>query len=130
LVYKDSSGNVDILGGQLQADGVVAGAFTVKVADKDKATIGTETIHIYTDDNLDGTDDNYPGNDGKSVEVKTTAVTSTCKIFVTPQGDAGGSVWVEKKIDSGTGNYTGFTIKTSNPVTKDVKVDWFIVESR
>jgi hypothetical protein len=129
LVYKDELGNVNILGGALQADSVVAGAFAVKVTDESSRTVGTEAIHIYTDENLDGIDDNFPGNDGKSIEVKTTAVTGTSKIFVTPEGDAGGSVWVEKEADS-NGSYKGFVIKCSSPVKADVKVDWFIVEEK
>ncbi|MFA6048100.1 MAG: tail fiber domain-containing protein [Parcubacteria group bacterium] len=129
LVYKDAYGNVNILGGSLVADGVVAGAFTVKVADETARTIGTEAIHIYTDENLDGIDDKYPGNNGKSVEVLTTAVTATSKIFITPQGDAGGSVWTEKKLD-GEGNYTGFIIHVSKVVEKDIKIDWFIIEEK
>jgi hypothetical protein len=125
----DDKGNMNLLGGELEANGVVAGAFTVKVTEKDRPTIGSETIHIYKDEDLDGTDDNFPGNDGKSIEVLTKAVTATSKIFVTPQGDAGGSVWVEKEMNS-DGSYKGFVIKTTNVVRSDVKIDWFIVEEK
>lgn len=38
------AGSVDLLNGKLEAEGVAAGAFTVKVIDKDKKTIGKETI--------------------------------------------------------------------------------------
>ena len=36
----------------------------------------------------------------------------------------------EKQIDMAINEYTGFKIKCSNPVTADIKVDWFIVEEK
>jgi hypothetical protein len=124
MVVKDSLGNIDLGTGKLEADGVVAGAFTVKVVSEESATVGTGTIHIYTDDDLNGIDDNYPGNDGKSVEIKTKAVTETSKIFVTPVG--GNPVnWIVDKVKNGE----GFTIVLDKPVTKEIKFNWWIVEA-
>jgi hypothetical protein len=130
MVMKDSLGNLDLGEGQLEAGGIVAGAFTVKMVDSEKKTIGTADLHIYRDENADGTDDNYPGNDGKSIEVKTKAVSDSAKIFVTPQGNAGSSVWVEKIFDANSQMFTGFKIHSAEAVTNDIKIDWFIVESR
>ncbi|HPN96897.1 MAG TPA: hypothetical protein PLK35_03975, partial [Candidatus Moranbacteria bacterium] len=104
-----------------------AGAFTVKIVDEERKTIGEGEIRaVEKDDDLDGVDDET-GSNGQEVEIKTKAVTATSKIFITPQGDPGGYLWAEKKKSADTGEYTGFIIKVSNSVEKDTKIDWWMV---
>jgi hypothetical protein len=114
--------------GKLEADGIVAGAFTIKVVDPEKKTIGqAEIVSVKIDADLDGVDDQTLSA-GKEVEVLTKSVSATAKIFLTPQGNPGGNLWVEKIYDNMTATYTGFRIKCSQAVAEDVKVDWWIVE--
>ncbi len=116
------NGSLQILG-NLEADGVVAGVFTVKVIDEEKKTIGTAKITpVEKDEDDDGKDDET-GSDGKSVVVKTKAVTADSKIFVTP----------EQPVEIGVNNIKSgesFQIEISQPLDKDLKVDWWIILSR
>ncbi|OGI28964.1 MAG: hypothetical protein A2288_03005 [Candidatus Moranbacteria bacterium RIFOXYA12_FULL_44_15] len=139
MIYKDAAGNVDIGGGKIIAEkiqaqsaefsgGVVAGAFTVKVVDPAKKTIGEAFIcpagRVYDSSVQDCATSTDPAIDGTFVEVKTTAATNTCKIFITPESNLG-SVWVEKEADN-----SGFKIKIQpeSPLTSKVKISWFIIE--
>ena len=128
LLYKDETGNLNLEEGTLEASGVVAGAFTVKISDPERKTIGTaEIASVKIDEDLDGYDD-LTLSDGKEIKILTKAVSATAKIFLTPQGNPGGAVWTEKTFDATLGEYTGFTIYTSAGVGENVKVDWFIIE--
>ncbi|HAT74974.1 MAG TPA: hypothetical protein DCS28_02970, partial [Candidatus Moranbacteria bacterium] len=135
--FAKKNAPLNIFDGKLEADEMVAGAFAVKIVDLEKKTIGETYIcvagKIFDEENsecIEPKEGDIGLSDGKSIEVKTKAVTATAKIFITPEGDAGGNIWVEKTADN-DGNYTGFKIKCSNAtgVAKDVKVNWWIVES-
>jgi len=123
LIYKDISGNLNLGEGKLEASGIVAGVFTVKVVDADAKTIGEAEILPAEAEEAEESE-----NDGKSVLVLTKAVTKSSKIFITPQSDPGGYIWVEKVFDKEKNKYTGFEIKLKNPVEQKVKIDWWIVE--
>ncbi|MCX6765657.1 MAG: tail fiber domain-containing protein, partial [Candidatus Moranbacteria bacterium] len=120
-------GDVNILG-KVEAEGVVAGAFTVKVSDEEKKTIGSNYIQaIEKDADGDGKDD-VTGSDGKSYAVKTKAVSETCKIFTSFEDNPNGYNWVEK-VKNDDGEYIGFKMVLSDPVAKDIYFNWWIVES-
>jgi hypothetical protein len=125
VLLKDAEGNIDLLKGELQADGVVAGAFTVKVSDKDNKTIGENYIEaVKTDADEDGIDDET-GTDGKSWFVKTKAVTKTCKIFVTPKIPIDQAIAVTQLKDG-----EGFQVELKDPVKSDVHFNWILVEEK
>ena len=117
LLMKDSSGNVNILGGQLEADGVVAGAFTVKVIEEKKRTIGSNYIEPKNDT-----------NDGKSYFVKTGAITETCVVLTSFQANPNAYSWVEKVKDEDTGEYVGFKVNLSEETMARIFFDWWIIE--
>ena len=119
LTEGSNPGDVTI-SGKLTAQVVNGGSLEMSVTDEEKPTIGTAVLTMP---------DFATGSDGKSIEVKTKAVTDLSKIFTTFQGNPGSFSWVEKRQDKDN-NYTGFTIFVAEPVTKDVKVDWWIVESK
>jgi len=99
---------LNILDGQLEAEGVVAGAFTVKVVDKDAPTIGEATLEK-----------------GKfEVVVYTEAVTDKSKIFVTPLGPSPVD-WIVSDVQEGI----GFTIYLSELAAADMNFNWWIIES-
>ncbi|MFZ2226359.1 MAG: tail fiber domain-containing protein [Candidatus Moraniibacteriota bacterium] len=123
-VIGDISANNLTLSGKLDVDSAVAGAFAVKVsADKPK-TIGEAYICPagFAGDACDTSD---ASSDGKSILVQTSAVSASAKIFVTPENDTNGSVWVEKKSDN-----SGFKImlKPLTPILEKIKINWWIVE--
>ena len=119
LVEGGNLGDVTIPG-KLTAKVVNGGALEMSVTDEQQRTIGTVVLPVA---NLAG------GLDGKSIAVTTKAVTETSKIFITFQGNPGSANWVEKRQDE-AGNYVGFTIFVAEPVTKDIKVDWWIVDAK
>jgi hypothetical protein len=130
VLYKSEDGNLNLGGGKLEAEGIVAGAMTIQIVDEEKKTIGTAEIKAVTiDEDLNGYDDLDAAVNGKEARVMTKAVTDSAKIFVTPQGNIGSAYWVEKNWDDLIQEYTGFTIYTASSVTAGVKIDWFIVES-
>jgi hypothetical protein len=115
---------------EVETNGVVAGSYAVKNSN-DAPTAGDETIvAVKADADGDGWDDETKV-DGKSVRVKTDAVSETAKIFVTFEGDPGSRYWVEKVTDPETGELTNsFSVNVSEAVKQDVKFSWWIVESR
>ncbi len=145
MIYKDSLGNLDLLGGKLIASGIETGMLTIKVADSEKSTIGQIVICpanleadksnkctvAQTDADHNGLDDNTHNaiSDGKGVEIKTSAVGDNSNIFLTPEGDVGGRIWVEKVFDDEINSFTGFKIKCSDILTRGIKINWWIVDS-
>ncbi|MCX6761483.1 MAG: tail fiber domain-containing protein [Candidatus Moranbacteria bacterium] len=116
--------------GKLEADGVVAGAFTVKAVSGKPKTIGE--AYICPKDSADEhcADQDTAVLDGKSVSVDTkngtlSAVTDTAKIFINFEDNPKAYSWTEKDIASGK-----FTIKLDAAVTEPVKVNWWIVEDK
>ncbi|GBE17369.1 hypothetical protein BMS3Abin15_01213 [bacterium BMS3Abin15] len=99
--------DVDILG-NLEAAGVVAGAFTVKVGDSEAATIGGATLE-----------------EGEiEVVIKTKAVTNNSKVFVVSKTVTDQPLAVTN-IEEGK----SFTVEVKNPVTENIEFDWWIVEA-
>jgi hypothetical protein len=118
LGISDTStpGDVSILG-RLEAEGVVAGAFTVKVSDADRPTIGTNYIGAPKNDELGGVID-----DGRTYFVKTKAVSKASRIFVTPK-DLTDQPIVVMEIKEGE----GFTVAVKNVLAENLHFDWLIV---
>jgi hypothetical protein len=125
MVYKDASGNIDLGSGKLEADGIVAGAFTVKVVDEERKTLGTEILKsVKIDENWDGIDDMYPEINGKSILVKTKAAGESSKVFVTAKTLTDKPLAVTEILPG-----VGFKVEIRDAVSEDITFDWWIVES-
>ena len=121
-----NNGDVSLLG-SLEANGVVAGAFTVKVVDTKSPTIGEAIILAVTkDDNKDGVDD-VTGSDGQSIEIKTKAVSDTSKIFLSPKSKKALS-YPLTITETKNGEY--FKVEVPEAVKDDLTFDWWIVDSQ
>ncbi len=84
----------------------------------------------YTD--LPMTDDEVQARDGKFVEVMTKAMTpmvNGSRIFTTFKGNPNGFNWIEKTVDN-DGDYVGFKIRLSQPISEKIKVDWLLIEQK
>jgi hypothetical protein len=108
---------VNIFAGQLESEGIVAGAFSVKVKDDKAATIGTSKIKPKEDDSDDT---------GKNVIIKTKAVSSDSKIYITPIGSTKNQVLYVGEIKSGA----SFEVKVDSLVTEEIEFNWWIVEKK
>gem|GEM_PF-4038230 len=127
LIYKDVDGNLDLGLGKLEADGVVAGAFTVKVVDPNSKTIGEATITaIKTDADGDGIDDDTK-SDGKSIIIKTKAVSDTSRIFVSPKAKEA-LKFPLTVTETKDGEY--FKVEVPEAVSDDLVFDWWIVDEK
>ena len=127
-VMKDLGGDVDLLNGKLKARVLETGALVIENNDADAKTIGTKKITpVLVDSDNDGNDDNT-GSDGISIDVDTIALTPNSKIFTSFGDNPGAYSWTKK--ESTSGDYTGFIIYLSEPVTEDVEVNWWIVEEK
>ena len=114
MLYDES---LNLGSGLLEADGIVAGALTVKIEDEKNKTIGSNYIEPKDKD-----------NDGKSYIIKTKAVTETATIFTSFQANPNAYSWVEKVKDPETDEYIGFKINLNSEVSSRVYFDWWIVE--
>ncbi|HSA08091.1 MAG TPA: hypothetical protein P5099_01870 [Candidatus Moranbacteria bacterium] len=114
MLYDES---LNLGSGLLEADGIVAGALTVKIEDEKNKTIGSNYIEPKDED-----------NDGKSYVIKTKAVTETATIFTSFQANPNAYSWVEKVKDPETKEYIGFKINLNSEVSSRVYFDWWIVE--
>jgi hypothetical protein len=134
-VMKDKDNNVDLLGGRLTAKIVETGGLVITVSDPDAATIGTAILYpIAKDEDDDGKDD-YTGlpmsdsdvkdRDGKSVTIKTKAVTESSRIFVTIS-----SKLISQTTIMVTDTYPGkkFTVELVSPAEEAVHFNWWIVQ--
>ncbi len=132
MVAKDELGNVDLLGGTLRATALATGGITIEVADEEAPTIGTAMIlPVETDADGDGKDDET-GSDGKSTSVLTKAMIpmiNGSRIFTSFKGNPNAFSWIEK-IVTDDGEYVGFKIRVSAPVTEKIKVDWWLIEQK
>ncbi|MCX6765623.1 MAG: tail fiber domain-containing protein [Candidatus Moranbacteria bacterium] len=116
-------GDISVLG-KVEAEGIVAGAFTVKVSDEEKRTLGTAKIlPVEKDEDEDGKDDET-GSDGKSVTVKTKAVTDKCEIFVTAKKVAKQPLAVTKIKES-----ESFKVEVEKTVDEELEFSWWIVKT-
>ncbi len=128
LIYKDSSGNLDLGQGQLQAAGVVAGAFTVKVVDPAAKTIGWAAIcpsgQIFGTSSGQCSASTDSGANGTTVEIKTTAVEASSRIYITPVGSTGNQVVYVDQTKPGE----GFEVKVDNPTKEEIIFNWWVVQ--
>ena len=142
VIAKDVSGDVDLLGGKLAARIVETGGIVVVNAIADAPTIGTAIIYpIAKDDDVDGNDDytNLPmtdpgvvARDGRYAEVLTNAMipmVSGSRIFTSFKGNPGAFSWIDKTVDA-QGDYIGFKVRLTDPVTDPIKVDWWLIEQK
>jgi hypothetical protein len=141
LVSADTEGNVS-LAGKLKAKIVESEGLVIEVVDPLAPTIGTaEILPPAVDVDNDGNDD-YTGQpmtdadviarDGKFVKVMTKAMIPMIKgsrIFTTFKDNPSGFSWIEKVRDE-DGDYVGFKIHLSQPITDKVKVDWLLIEQK
>ncbi|MEI6587698.1 MAG: hypothetical protein WCO05_01985, partial [Candidatus Moraniibacteriota bacterium] len=118
--------------GQLEAEGMVAGAFSVKVVDESAATIGKSSICQSAKALKNGTCMLYGSSDaqmmpanGRSVTIKTTSVTANSKIFVTPKLAITQPLAVTNIIPG-----VSFNVEVKDVILEDVGFDWFIVEEK
>ena len=141
FVSKDLDGNVDLLGGKLKASILETGGLAIEVVDEEAPTIGTaEILPAAVDLDNDGNDDvtgepmadtAVAARDGQSVEIRTKAMipmVNGSRIFTNFKGNPGGFSWVEKIMEDG--EYVGFRVKLSAPVTDSIKLDWWLVEQK
>jgi len=134
-----TEGKFDLLDGTLEAEGVVAGAFTVKVKpDGEARTIGKYIICPplievddagkcaieQVDEDKDGLDDETgnPLRDGKSEVVKTKVIKNNSKVFITPKSAVEQPLAVTTIIEG-----ESFTVEVKNPVAESIEFDWFVV---
>jgi hypothetical protein len=138
LALKDEEGNLDLLDGKLRAAVLEAGGLTIEIVDEERPTLGSIMVYpTAKDEDNDGKDD-YTGlsmtneevedRDGKSVFVPTKAITEDSKIFTSFQKNPGAFSWTEKKKKDG--EFTGFTLYLSAPVTEVTTADWWIVKEK
>ena len=142
-----SEGVIDLKEGILKAKGVtaetitansalfkgeiVAGVLTIKAIDQETKTVGQATICQFGNAFDEATKQCLPcpaGQtcDGKSVLVKTKAVSANSRIFLTPAEDLqGNSAYVTNILEG-----QSFIIKISQPIDKNVLLNWWIVEEK
>ena len=137
----DEFGNLNLGEGKLEAVEVTAGVFAVKVVDKDDSTIGEgiicpEMLEVdesgkctvkQTDKDNDDIDDKTgnPISNGKSVKIKTNAISDDSKVFVTAK-DVTDATLAVTDIDEGE----GFTVEIKEKTSEAIKFDWWIVEKK
>jgi len=131
FIAAETNGDVSITG-KLKAKILETGGISIEVVDVDAPTIGTAVITpVSVDVDNDGKDDET-GSDGKSVEVMTKAMMPMVKgsrIFTNFKDNPSAFSWVEK-IKTAEGDYVGFRVKLSQPITNPVKLDWWLIEQK
>ncbi|EKE10897.1 MAG: complement C1q protein, partial [uncultured bacterium] len=127
-INPDKPNEISILG-KLTAENIESGILTIKVADQATATIGTAIIcPLGKKADESGTcsiDDEAA--DGKSVVVKTGAVSKESKIFVTPKNVTDKVLAVTETLAG-----EGFMVKIKEPIgisDNPIEFDWWMVES-
>jgi hypothetical protein len=115
--------------GQLEAQSLVAGAFSVKVSDSTKKTLGEAVIceagKILREGECETPAGEEVASDGKMAEIKTKAVSDSSRIFVTPIGKTPVD-WIVDEIDPGV----GFSIILEEATSQTIKFNWWIVEEK
>ena len=123
-----TDGKLDLMKGTLEAEGVVAGVFTVKAIDAETKTIGQAVIipqENIIDADADGWDDATNSQNGEIVTVKTKALKENFRIFVTPETETP-ITWSVSERENGK----SFTIKLSEPTAENIKFNWWLVEEK
>ncbi|NTV54912.1 MAG: hypothetical protein HGA16_00205, partial [Candidatus Moranbacteria bacterium] len=129
-VMKDEEGNVDLLGGKLSVRTLSTGELEIEVVDPEAPTLGTATLYPVAKDKDDDGLDDYTGlpmsdssvisRDGKSMTIRTKAVSKSSRIFITP--DVAEPIAVTERR---TGK--DFTVSTSDVISEKIRFDWMIV---
>jgi hypothetical protein len=119
--------------GQLEAQSLVAGAFSVRVVDQDAPTIGDSIICEENKALKDGACVVYDSEDaelleadGKSVLIKTTAINTDSKVYITPISSTNNQVIYVGEIKLGK----SFEVKVDNLVGAEIKFNWWIVDEK
>ena len=110
LIFKDSLGNLDLLGGKLTASEIEAGVLTIKVVDLASPTIGTGVIKAGE----------------SSVIISTKAVGADSKIFVTVSKSS-------KAVPIKTGLIIpgeSFVVEMNDPLLDELEFNWWIVQEK
>jgi hypothetical protein len=128
--FAKKNAPLNIFAGQLEAEGVVAGAFSVKVVDNNSATVG-ETLICEVGKVLNQEKkcvnplEGDVVSDGKSVVVRTMAVKKGSKVFITPVGKTPVN-WIVDEVIPGI----GFKIVLNEVTSQAVKFNWWLVEEK
>jgi hypothetical protein len=119
--------------GQLEAQSLVAGAFSVRVVDRNASTIGDSIIceenKALKDDACvayDSEDAELLEATGKSVLIKTTAINTDSKVYITPISSTNNQVLYVGEIRMGE----SFEIKVDNLVEDEIRFNWWIVDEK
>ena len=133
LLYTDIEGNLDLTGGRLTAEEVVAGVFTVKTVDERSRTIGTfngpkEKLQRASDPEY--TSIYSECEEENCLFVSTTALSQNSKVFITSRDDKQDALYVLREEGS---EEDGFKVSVKGEVSEgftfdDVVFDWFVVE--
>ena len=128
--FAKKNAPLNVFAGQLEAEGMVAGAFSVKVRDASYSTIGEALIceagkALNEEKNCVIPLEGAVVSDGKSIAVKTTAVKENSKVFITPVGKTPVN-WIVDEVISGI----GFKIMLNEATSQAVKFNWWIVDEK
>jgi len=109
MVYKDLNGGINLGEGKLEADGIVAGVFTVKVRNGENPMFGEATIKK---------------GENKIIVVNEN-IKETSLINITLKSDPGNLVpFISRQSDG------QFEINVKEEVVEDVKINWWIMQTQ
>ena len=135
IVSKDAHGDVDLLTGKLRAAQITTEGIAIDASSTDAPTIGTATLYpVAEDKDNDGKDDftklsmddkDVKERDGKSVVVKTEALSKNHKIFAAANTKDPVAWSIADRNDG-----KSFTIVIGNEAKEPMSLDWWIVEQK
>lgn len=145
LIAKDADGNLDLSNGKIRAKELSTGALAIEIVDEEAPTIGSATLFPKAVDKKgakdadgndipDGIDDisgestsdaSVAARDGKSITVKTKAVSSGSRIFLTPKQATAEPLAVTSIVEG-----VGFTVEMKNETSEEIPFDWIVVEEK
>lgn len=145
VLVKDSDGNLDLSNGKIRAKMLETGALAIEIVDEEAPTIGSATLLPKARDergaqNEDGEDipDGFDDTTGESMDdpgvlsrngrffrVKTKAISTGSRIFLTPK-----RATVEPLAVTAVVEGEGFTVETKNETFEEVPFDWIVVEEK
>jgi len=108
LVYKDTLGNINLLDGQLEAEGIVAGAFTIKISENKDPLFGSAIVKA---------------GENKAVITNTNVETESL-INITLKSDPNGAVpFVSRQVKG------EFDISIKENTASDIIINWWIMQT-
>ena len=145
VLVKDADGNLDLSNGKIRANELSTGALAIEIVDEEAPTIGSATLFPKAVDKKgakdadgndvpDGIDDisgesmsdaSVAARDGKSITVKTKAVSSGSRIFLTPKQATAEPLAVTDSVEG-----VGFTVEMKNETSEEIPFDWIVVEEK